>query len=270
MDTLTWDQQYFVKMCQAVMSGHCSAEDAAAKPPPFHDARWLNEFSTILRLHLSTKAGPKRTSMLRMVNYIIKVYGPAWLLGKWNPAFKDGPHNFLRLTMLQRQHCSAAELLVVEKNLMVNFYWAHEENVLASLLMSEEVQDRKFAVDQIQRIRLTRNADQEDGGIRYFIKPSTLNLGATSIRELVDLDKATMEPPITLKLSTEELQQIVHEPYDFKDIPCHTQAVEAVIPLVTRMSRKVADRNLREGAVKNIKESRKSNPKIHHKGSLNL
>ena len=183
LDTLTWDQRYFVKMCQAVMSGQCSAEDAAAKPPPFNDAQWLNKFSSLLRLHLSTKAGPKRTSILRMVNYIIKVYGPAWLLGKWNPAFKDGPHNFLRLAKLQRQHCSAAELIIVEKHLMVNFYWAHEENILASLLMSEEIQDRKLAVSQILRIRMTRIEDQEEGGIRYFTKPSNLNLGATTIQE---------------------------------------------------------------------------------------
>ena len=54
-----------------------------------------------------------------------------------------GPTIFLRLAKLQGQHCFALELLVVEKHLMVNFYLAHEENVLGSLLISEENQEQE-------------------------------------------------------------------------------------------------------------------------------
>ena len=105
---------------------------------------------------------------------------------------------------------------------------------------------------------MTRNSEQEEGGIRYFTKPSTLNLGATTAQEGVDLDKVTLEPPITIKLSTEQLQQIVEEQRHPLPHPgCHT-------------SRKVANKHLQEGAIKNIKESRKSNPKIHDNGSINL
>ena len=91
--------------------------------------------------------------MLRMVQYIVKVYGPSWLMGKWHSQFKDGPHNFLRLAMLQRQHCNEKELAIVEKNLRRNFFWAHEENVIASMLMSENQTERYQAVDIIKKIR---------------------------------------------------------------------------------------------------------------------
>lgn len=137
-----------------MISGSCPDEVAQAKPPPAHDARWLNDFSSLLRLHLSTKPGPKRVKMLRMVQYIVKVYGPSWLLAKWNWQFKDGPHNFLRLTMLQKQHCSKEELAIVEKKLHINFFWAHEENVLTSMLSSNVKEEREEAVDVITNIRL--------------------------------------------------------------------------------------------------------------------
>ena len=54
----------------------------------------------------------------------------------------------MRLAKLQKKHCNAYELNIVEKNLCTNFYWAHEENILANVLMSEKMEDRSFAENQ--------------------------------------------------------------------------------------------------------------------------
>lgn len=50
-----------------------------------------------------------------MVHYIIYVYGPSWLLGKWNYLMKNGPQNFLRMAKLQKEHCTPEELEIVVK-----------------------------------------------------------------------------------------------------------------------------------------------------------
>jgi hypothetical protein len=105
-------------------------------------------------------------------------------------------------------------------------------------------------------------------GIRFFTKPETLNLDAKRIQDLVDLSQATMEPPVTVRKSWEEVLGFIDHPLNLGDLPSHTQAVEAVIPLVSRVSTQVSDRSLREGAVRNIQSSRRLNPKINHKGSF--
>jgi len=90
-------------------------------------------------------------------------------------------------------------------------------------------------------------------------------LGAKKVMDLVDLDRARSEPPVSIRLSKQELLQLKEVPLDLGDIPCHTQAVEAVIPLVTRASLKVSDRILREGFVRNVRNARDLNPNISHK-----
>ena len=48
----------------------------------------------------------------------------------------------------------------------------------------------------------------------------------------------------------------------YKDIPCHTQAVERLIKLVTEASEHVCGEAEREGFIKNTLESRKNMPKF--------
>ena len=61
--------------------------------------------------------------------------------GRWNHLFKDGPHNYLRLAKLQKNHYNASELKIGEKVLRTNFYGLTHENILASLLISKYVED---------------------------------------------------------------------------------------------------------------------------------
>ena len=151
MQKLSTDQRYFYLMSKGIISGNISTDLEKTKPGPHSDARWLNQFSRLLRIYAATANPPH--CLVRMVHYIIYVYGPSWLLGKWNYLMKDGPQNFLRLAKLQKEHCTPEELEIVEKNLRINFYWAHEESVLMSMLCNDERGDRELAVMAILDVR---------------------------------------------------------------------------------------------------------------------
>ena len=148
---LSTDQRYFYLISQGVMSGEVAISVQHSKPGPHSDARWLNQFSRLLRVYVATPNPPQ--CLVRMVHYIIYVYGPSWLLGKWNYLMKDGPENYLRIAMLQKKHCTAKELAIVEKNLLTNFYWGHEESVLMSMLCNQSKEEREHAVLAILNIR---------------------------------------------------------------------------------------------------------------------
>ena len=74
-----------------------------------------------------------------------------------------------------------------------------------------------------------------------------------------------MEPPIAKRKPITEVEEFVNIPLTLPGVSCNTQAVESVIPLVTKMSKKVANRSLREGAVRNVQSCREKNPKIEGK-----
>ena len=105
--------------------------------------------------------------------------------------------------------------------------------------------------------------------IRYFKRPRDLNLRADTITEFSDLKKALSEPPVTMKLSMEELLLLKETPLDMEDIVCNTQGVEHVVPVVTRSAKTVTNAAARDGFVFNVLSSRAKNPKPRNKKSFN-
>jgi len=139
-------------ICQSVISGYVSISLANTKPGNHTDARWLNQFSRVLRIYVSD-LNPTY-GLTRMCSYIVRVYGVCWLSAKWlGSKISDGPTNYLRLAKLQRRECNTAELAIVEKTLVTSFFWAHEENVLLALLCSHISDDRELAIQRILEIR---------------------------------------------------------------------------------------------------------------------
>ena len=162
------------------------------------------------------------------------------------------------MAMLQRKH------------LQFSFFWAHPESVLMSLVCSENAEERKIGVKHIKEIRKRERKSKADKSkVRYFKCPKDLNLGAQSICEFTDLSKAKNEPPVTIKFSDEELENLKDIPLDLGDMVCNTQAVEHVVPVVTKASKTVTSHQAREGMIFNTLESRKKNPNISSKKFFN-
>ena len=67
--------------------------------------------------------------------------------------------------------------------------------------------------------------------VRKVIIPQ-LNLLASKLTEMVDLEKAASSPPTLLKYSDKELKQFLEKPYT-EELPCTTTALERGVKLTT-------------------------------------
>ena len=105
--------------------------------------------------------------------------------------------------------------------------------------------------------------------VRLFKVPPSLNLQAERIEDLSPLRLCETEPPLTKGYTTEEILRICEQPLDLGDVPCHTQSVERITPLVCTAARKSANLSSREGIVSNTICSRQKNPSLEHKGANN-
>ena len=105
----------------------------------------------------------------------------------------------------------------------------------------------------------------EKANIRAFIVPK-INFKATSYPDLIDWETAIFsEPPMTMSLSKEEILEFVETPMTVPNYPCHTQAVERTIKLVTDAAGSVIGPEARDGFMRQKIKSRKEIGRIDSK-----
>ena len=93
--------------------------------------------------------------------------------------------------------------------------------------------------------------------IRKFIIPK-INFNAQSYAELIDWEKSKLtEPPLTLSLTEAEVLAFKESPFDVPKYPCHTQAVERGIRLVSEASAAVIGPEARNGFIRQRMQARK-------------
>ena len=97
----------------------------------------------------------------------------------------------------------------------------------------------------------------ENSTVRQFDVPK-INFKATTYPNLINWKKtAFTEPPMTLALSDDELRGLVEKPLLVPFYPCHTQAVERAIKLVTEAAGSVVGAKSRDGYIRQKIKSRK-------------
>lgn len=70
------------------------------------------------------------------------------------------------------------------------------------------------------------------------------------------------EPPLLSSFSLRELEQLVACEFDpkIKNIPCHTQAVERTVKMVTEASKRFSSTERRDGSIRATKKAREACP----------
>ena len=101
---------------------------------------------------------------------------------------------------------------------------------MLSLLGSEDIEERKLAVEKIIEIR----GDDEygDKSVREFHVPQ-LNFEADSMFNLIDLSGQLLEPVLTCHVQTLQLEQYIDEPFPQPEADCHTQCCERAVKETT-------------------------------------
>jgi len=146
---------------------------------------------------------------------------------------------------------------IVDSVIQRNGYFGHSENIILAMLTDDREMIRELAY---RRIIAARKENIHSSTIRRFRVP-VLNFAANDYTELVEwqsIDRC--EPPMTKYLTDSDLQVCVQtsvfEKVNLQAFPCHTQATERCIRLVTQASAAVCGEEQRDGFIRARLKSR--------------
>lgn len=262
---LSTDQKYLYEICVAVSSGECSVELLNRNPGKVSHARWLTLANRILRLYISSESPCE--NLKDLTHYIIKVYSPLWFEIKCNSSCQNGARHVFQTIKLSR-YLRPDLKSIIDPVIQRNAFFAHPENILISMLNDTRLHIRELALRRIL------NAKQKTSqNIRIFKVPQ-LNFDAVEYTGLIDWQKNDITcPPLLRNLEIDNLKSIITESSEkflhIDSFPCHTQAVERCVKLVTEASLSLVGSERRDGFIKSRIDSRLRMPQFESKKDYN-
>lgn len=265
---LSTDQKYLLEIYRAVSSGNCSQDLSCKNPGKMSHSRWLTTASRILRLYISDEE-PSST-LVDIVNYIMKVYIPVWFTIKSKPNFSNGAKHFYKM-VLSIQELNERTKIIAAKVVNRNAFFANAENILVGMISDEERHIRELG---LRRILKARHSGRPNAQIRQFIVPE-INLNSKTYYDIINWQKTTIhEPPVTQNISDDIITNAIETGNNISDLipkfPCHTQSVERNIKLVTEASSLVSGNQSRDGLIRSRISNRKKIPRFETKSNFNV
>ena len=230
---LSTDQKYIYQIVKMILTGNLDMSVLKQIIGPLNHSRWLTCASRICRVWVSKhnlRKNSKTYKSLRIiVTFIVTHYAPMWFHIKSKPNVLNGPRHVLKMVQLTSKYCSEDTREIVEPVIQRGAWQAHSENMLLSMMGSDDEIERRFAIKKIIEIR----GDKElgDDSVRDFHVP-TLKWDADSLFNLIDWsgeNEPIYEPVITCSFTNEELKQFLDKPLPADDVPCHTQSCERAV-----------------------------------------
>ena len=141
---------------------------------------------------------------------------------------------------------------------------ADDRNHIRELALRRILKARKDKRSAVTSNTVTNN-------IRIFNLPS-FDLSATDYVDLIKWENVT-EPPLTERFSDDMISEAIVNPAiiptvilpTIKGFPCHTQATERIVKIVTEASAAVCGPYIRDGFIRNRLESRNLMPVFNTK-----
>lgn len=273
---LSTDQKYLLDISKAIQEGQCSIELARRYPGTIAHSRWLTTANRVLRLYVGTEE--PSTALKTLVEYILKVYCTGWFSIKQKHSITNGAKHVWDI--IQNSRYLPEELIqVIDPVISNNAYFAHPENILLAMLVDARPVIRELAVRRISKGRNSEYSKSQK--VRQFKIP-TLNFKAQDYSDLIDWsllsESGLLEPPVVTSFSLHDLRNLLNEDGSisnskFKriaEMPCHTQAVERCVKLVTESSKTVCGERNRDGLIRTTLASRASMPSFDNKSKYKM
>ena len=272
VDGLSTDQKYLYNIVKMIVTGNINHNFLKHIIGPVNHARWLTTACRLCRLWVSKHGLRKNSKVYKslkvIVSFIVAVYTPMWFEIKSKPNILQGPHHVLKTVQLVTKYCSPEVKEVVNPVIQRGAWHAHTENVILSMLGSQDAQMREFAIDAIKKIRALD--EKGDASVRDFHVPK-VNFEADSLFNLVDwsgVEEELHEPVHTCVIPTGDLSQFLTKPFPMISADCHTQSCERAVKETTVAASKVFGFERRDGLIKSKLKSRKLAPVIKSKEAL--
>ena len=268
INELSTDQKYLWEITTAVSSGYCPLDLSKREPGTMNHSRWLTTANRLLRLYVAT-ADPS-DSLKTLARYVVTVYARMWFSIKSKPSCKDGSRHLWQTIHLSR-YLPDDLRKVVNAVLHRNGYFAHPENLLLAMITDERKHIRELGLRRILKARTELTARIP---VRVFTVPE-INYNAEDYTELINWQSCNVtEPPLTVNISDVDITAFVKSKesplIDFPRFPCHTQAVERCIKLVTEASAAVCGNTSRDGFIRARLEARSIMPVFNTKSEYRV
>lgn len=266
---LSRDQQYLLDISCAIKAGNCPEDLSAREPGPLSHSRWLTTANRVLRLYISIENPTDEHKIL--ASFILKSYMPVWFQIKTSKYFTNGPEHVFEVIKSSR-FLPENLLKVIDPVIERNAFFAHPENLLLSMIVDKRDHVRELGY---RRIIKARNVASKRKSIRSFQTPK-INFQAKDHIEMIHWGTTTLSPPPLLRRVTDqEIWSKVKSSgtaaeWNFNKFPCHTQAVERCVKLVTEASQKVVGFSSRDGFIRTTLLSRSSMPSFSSKSKFKL
>lgn len=266
VDKLSTDQKYLYQICQAISSGNCPTALSTKSPGKLSHARWLTTANRVLRLYIGTEEPSLEIETI--VEYIVKVYAKVWFLTKTEPSCTAGAQHLWEVIHYSR-YLSDEQKLVVDPVIQRNGFYGHPENLLIAMINDKRSYVRKLGFRRIMKARTLPNETTRD----FVIPP--LNFHANDYTELINWQNCSLtEPPLTKHIPSAEIEKMA-EMGGFVEsklwnLPCHTQAVERAVKIVSEASSSVCGTKSRDGFIRTTLASRKLMPNFENKAKYKV
>ena len=245
--SLSADQRYLYLAAASIKSGKIESRLLHLTAGPVNHSRWLTTACRLMTAYLKKNPfkGKAKRALYSIVFFVVTNYVPCWFAIKIRPLICDASHHVLLSVELLRLLPKATRDVVAP---YVKSWHAHPENLLVSLLCSEDITHRSFAVDKILELR--GENDFGNASPRVF-NPPELNLKAKSLVDLIQWEEISVtESALTCCLSKNEIERLRNSRLTLPSFPSHTQGVERVIRELTAVCGKVAGTEARDGYIR--------------------
>ena len=253
LKSLTKDVQDLVKFANLVNSGTQVANGEELSLGHLHEARWFNHATRNLRVFVSQHSLPDKDikNLVMICQYICWVYLPQHLDVIKCPLLTEGARHCFRL--VERIRLVAPEIQeVVKVNMKRNSFYFHSELLLLSLLTSQELEEREFAVKTILDIRKKAgNEDEGDDTFKIRKYPREINFDAEKLQDIIPLKLYTSEPSFTCRMKKIELLKVITEGLSVPPWPCHTRSVEQAVQKVHKAIQVTTSKEATDGLILN-------------------
>ena len=156
---LSKDHQHLIMMVKGALTGQLHAKWSEMRIGKVVHSRFSTTQARCLRLFMSTSEPSHE--LVKISNFTVNVYCPLFLAAKQRWKSEDAPKILLEEMKSARIHCTPEELAIVQAVMKQIGFYGHGENILYSLLSSNDKEDRKFAIDTIKNIRNMKAKSQE-------------------------------------------------------------------------------------------------------------
>ncbi|GBM38235.1 hypothetical protein AVEN_199189-1 [Araneus ventricosus] len=184
---------------------------------------------------------------------------PAWFYIKKSKYFRNKPEHVFEVIKSSR-FLPENLLKVIDPVTQRNAFFAHPGNVLLSMIVDKRDHIKEL---DFRRIIKAINLASKRMSIRSF-QPPKINFPATHYIVMIHWNTITLSPPPLLRrFSNQEIwfkvqSGVTAAEWNFAKSPCHTQAAERCVKLVTEASQKAVGSNSRDAFVRTTLLSRSS------------